>query len=84
MLLDGDGGGAGAVLELRDGFDDSCFVRHLNVGWFAERNERRRRVVRFTAFDGGAVCSCSQLQTNAANKYIPLKQHIQKKVPPII
>ena len=28
VLLDGDGGGAGAVLELGDGFDDSCFVRH--------------------------------------------------------
>ena len=28
MLLDGNGGGTGAVLELRDGFDDSCFVRH--------------------------------------------------------
>ena len=26
VLLDGDGGGTGAVLELRDGFDDSCFV----------------------------------------------------------
>jgi hypothetical protein len=28
VLLDGDGGGASAVLELRDGGDDSCFVRH--------------------------------------------------------
>ena len=28
VLLDGDGGGAGAVLELRDGGDDSGFVRH--------------------------------------------------------
>jgi len=28
VLLDGDRGGAGAVLELRDGGDDSCFVRH--------------------------------------------------------
>ena len=28
VLLDGDGGGAGTVLELRDGGDDSCFVRH--------------------------------------------------------
>ena len=26
VLLDGDGGGSSAVLELRDGFDDSCFV----------------------------------------------------------
>ena len=36
VLLDGDGGGAGAVLELRDGFDDSCFVRH---GWFSAITE---------------------------------------------
>ena len=28
VLLDGDGGGSSAVLELRDGGDDSCFVRH--------------------------------------------------------
>ena len=28
VLLDGDGGGAGAVLELSDGSDDSSFVRH--------------------------------------------------------
>jgi len=28
VLLDGNGGGAGAVLELRDGCEDSCFVRH--------------------------------------------------------
>jgi hypothetical protein len=28
VLLDGNGGGAGPILELRDGFDDSCFVRH--------------------------------------------------------
>jgi hypothetical protein len=26
VLLDGNGGGAGPILELRDGFDDSCFV----------------------------------------------------------
>ena len=26
VLLDGDGGAAGAVLELRDGGEDSCFV----------------------------------------------------------
>ena len=26
VLLDGDRGGAGAVLERRDGGDDSCFV----------------------------------------------------------
>ena len=26
VLLDGDGGGSGAVLELRDGGEDSCFV----------------------------------------------------------
>ena len=36
VLFDGDGGRAGAVLELRDGFDDSCFVRHDDCGsWFA-------------------------------------------------
>ncbi len=28
VLLDGNGGGAGAVLDLRDGDNDSCFVRH--------------------------------------------------------
>ena len=29
VLLDGDRGGAGAVLELGDGSDDSSFVRHV-------------------------------------------------------
>ena len=32
VLLDGDGGGSRAVLELRDGGDDSCFVRHVGDG----------------------------------------------------
>ena len=32
VLFYGNGGGAGAVLELGDGFDDSCFVRHDDCG----------------------------------------------------
>jgi hypothetical protein len=40
VLFDGDGGGAGAVFELRDGLDDSCFVRHGLLA--VEKSERRR------------------------------------------
>jgi hypothetical protein len=29
VLLDGDGRRTGAVLELRNGFHDSCFVGHV-------------------------------------------------------
>jgi hypothetical protein len=42
VLLDGDGGGSGTVLELCDGFGDSCFVRHCvsclgdSVEWVKE------------------------------------------------
>jgi hypothetical protein len=46
MLLDGDGRGAGAVLELGDSLNDSCLVRHVgelyynNLFW--ENNMLRR------------------------------------------